>query len=163
MAATAMPIHRSFWGELFAVSGRTTRARWWLTTLLVLVLYVVFWVVLVLSLGLSGGGDAVLSVLLLFPAFGSLILAVVLSILAGVRRLHDRGRSGQWLWLFYLVPGVLGVAGRNLQHSMPLLAGIILVAVVGISVWGLIELGGLRGTTGPNRFGPDPLGGGSSA
>jgi uncharacterized membrane protein YhaH (DUF805 family) len=26
-----------------------------------------------------------------------------------------------------------------------------------VSIWGLVELGFLRGTSGPNRFGPDPL------
>jgi len=30
--------------------------------------------------------------------------------------------------------------------------------LIGITVWFLIELGMLKGTPGPNRFGPDPLG-----
>jgi uncharacterized membrane protein YhaH (DUF805 family) len=30
--------------------------------------------------------------------------------------------------------------------------------VIGLSLWALIELGLLKGTQGPNRFGPDPLG-----
>jgi uncharacterized membrane protein YhaH (DUF805 family) len=152
-----MPIHRPFWGELFTVSRRTNRARWWLTALLVLVLDVIFAGALVLSLGLSTRGDGVLSILLLIPAFGSLLLSVLLSILASTRRLHDRGRSGHWLWLFYLVPAVLAGCSHTLRHSTPLLAGIVATAGAGLLVWGLIELGGLRGTAGPNRFGPDPL------
>jgi uncharacterized membrane protein YhaH (DUF805 family) len=48
-----------------------------------------------------------------------------------VRRLHDRNKSGRWV-LVNLVP------------------------VVGW-LWTLIECGILRGTTGPNRFGQDPL------
>jgi uncharacterized membrane protein YhaH (DUF805 family) len=26
-----------------------------------------------------------------------------------------------------------------------------------LGIWGFVELGCLRGTAGPNRFGPDPL------
>jgi uncharacterized membrane protein YhaH (DUF805 family) len=26
-----------------------------------------------------------------------------------------------------------------------------------LAVWGIVELGFLRGTAGPNQFGPDPL------
>jgi len=50
-----------------------------------------------------------------------------------VKRCHDRDRSG-WFLLIFLVPWV----GQ---------------------LWLLIELGFLRGTVGPNRFGPDPLAG----
>jgi len=32
------------------------------------------------------------------------------------------------------------------------------LVVVGISLWLLVELGILKGTQGPNRYGPDPLG-----
>jgi uncharacterized membrane protein YhaH (DUF805 family) len=48
-----------------------------------------------------------------------------------VKRWHDRNKSGRWV-LVNLVP------------------------VVGW-LWTLIECGFLRGTTGPNRFGQDPL------
>jgi uncharacterized membrane protein YhaH (DUF805 family) len=57
----------------------------------------------------------------------SLWIGLVLS----VKRWHDRNKSGWWV-LVNLVP------------------------VVGW-LWQLIECGFLRGTTGPNRFGQDPL------
>lgn len=38
------------------------------------------------------------------------------------------------------------------------LAGGASVAAFAISVWLFVEIGFLRGTQGPNRFGPDPLG-----
>ena len=47
------------------------------------------------------------------------------------KRWHDRNKSGWWT-LIALVPVIGGL-------------------------WMLIELGFLRGTEGPNRFGPDPL------
>ena len=61
-------------------------------------------------------------------------LAVLLpSIAVGVRRLHDLDRTGWW-YLLVLVP---------------LLGGLILIVFFYIH----------KGTDGPNRFGPDPLGG----
>lgn len=52
------------------------------------------------------------------------------SLALGVKRCHDRGRSG-WFLLLMLVPL--------------------------LNLWPVIELAFLRGTTGENRFGPDPL------
>lgn len=57
------------------------------------------------------------------------------SLAVWVRRLHDTDRTGWWL-LLILVPFL----------------GIIVLLVFAV----------LRGTDGPNRFGPDPLGGGGA-
>lgn len=62
--------------------------------------------------------------------FGLLILLPHLSVT--VRRLHDLDRSGWWWWL----------------GLIPLIGWIILI------VWYAT-----KGTSGPNRFGPDPFGG----
>jgi uncharacterized membrane protein YhaH (DUF805 family) len=78
--------------------------------------------------------DAVLfSELELSPISTLAGLALILpGISISIRRLHDLDRSGWW-YLLVLVP---------------LVGGIILL------IWNCI-----RGTVGPNRFGPDPLGG----
>lgn len=88
-------------------------------------------------------------VVVLFMAnlIGALVLGAISEILAvlfgivliwpglavSVKRCHDRGKSG-WFLLVGLIP-VLG------------------------TLWLLIDLGFLRGTVGPNRFGDDPLSG----
>ncbi len=54
------------------------------------------------------------------------------SLAVAAKRWHDRDKSGWW----------------NL---------IVLIPLVG-PLWYVIECGFLRGTDGPNRFGPDPLG-----
>ncbi len=59
------------------------------------------------------------------------LLLIWPSICVGAKRCHDRDKSAWWI-LITLVP------------------------VVGI-LWWLIEFGCLRGTVGPNRFGPDPV------
>ncbi len=76
--------------------------------------------------------------------FGDSTLANAVSILVGLafiypslaiaaKRWHDRDKSGWW-------------------------SLILLIPAVG-AIWYLVECGCLRGTPGPNRFGPDPLGG----
>ncbi len=60
-------------------------------------------------------------------------LALLLpSVAVSVRRLHDLDRTGWWLFIILI----------------PLIGAIVLL------VWFC-----MRGTVGPNRFGPDPLGG----
>jgi uncharacterized membrane protein YhaH (DUF805 family) len=67
------------------------------------------------------------------PISSLLSLALLLPGLAvAIRRLHDTDRSGWWVLLFLI----------------PLVGAIILI------IWYC-----QRGTPGPNRFGPDPLGG----
>jgi len=65
----------------------------------------------------------------------SVIASLVLlypSLAVQAKRWHDRNKSAWWI-LINLIPIVGGL-------------------------WTLIECGFLRGTVGPNRFGPDPLG-----
>lgn len=56
---------------------------------------------------------------------------LIMGIIVQVKRWHDRNKSGWWV-LISLIP------------------------IVG-SLWILVECGFLKGTQGPNRFGPDPL------
>lgn len=101
----------------------------------------------------------------LFFLFSSPLAA--LSVLAGIRRLHDRGLSA---WLFpaiYVVPilalssGVwqldfLRANGLSESTARAMFSVLAAVAMVPL-LWACVELYFLRGTRGPNRFGPDPL------
>jgi uncharacterized membrane protein YhaH (DUF805 family) len=49
----------------------------------------------------------------------------------------------------------LGVLGTEDHPNTP--GGILAITVVAISIWLIIQMGFLKGTSGPNRFGPDPL------
>jgi uncharacterized membrane protein YhaH (DUF805 family) len=80
-----------------------------------------------------------------------------------VKRLHDRDQPGYFAAFLYAplivktVTDIVGITGDP-EGSGPLdfaLNGIIFV----VSIWFLVILGFLRGTPGPNRHGPDPLGG----
>jgi uncharacterized membrane protein YhaH (DUF805 family) len=134
------------WGWLlFSFSGRINRAKYWGTSLLLLV-------ILAAPLIIAVETDLELTWILFVVA----MLAIMYCGLAiSAKRLHDRDKSAWWLLLFYLVPGVLQALGDGAGE-----AGVVfyLIGFI-ISIWALVELGFLRGTVGPNRFGGDPLGG----
>lgn len=77
-----------------------------------------------------------------------------------VKRLHDRDKSGWWVLAFIVPPGVLVAVGLSSTDPYDYTVGaslIFVLAAFGTAIWALIELGCLRGTAGPNRFGSDPL------
>ena len=129
---------------LFSFGGRINRAKFWLITLT----WTVVWVAGVLLLFVTE-----FSTVLIVIAIIVIIPSVISGAAAGVRRLHDRDKSGWWLVLFYLAPVVLDGIGRS-AGSIGIVFSVISFA---ISVWAFVELGCLRGTIAGNRYGPDPV------
>jgi uncharacterized membrane protein YhaH (DUF805 family) len=79
-----------------------------------------------------------------------------LSVLAAttIRRLHDRNKSGWWILAFLVAPPLLrGITDGLNEWSVA--AVVLSVAAMALTVWGFVELLFIRGTSGPNRFGPD--------
>jgi len=117
-----------------------------------------------LSLGLSFAGALIAMPLTfipgrvtLIPFFAIVALVDALWILAAIRRLHDRNRSGWWVCLYAvaaLVAYGLATAFSGARHAAVLAGTVVNLAVV---VWIIVDLYALRGDRGPNRFGPDPL------
>jgi uncharacterized membrane protein YhaH (DUF805 family) len=140
------------WGHLFFnFSGRINRAKYWLATLVFSAIYIVLAIV-----GYLTDNSAIYQAI-----NGMLNIVIFISSLAvGVKRLHDRNKSGWYLVLFYIVPGILVTAGIAISTFMEdsiVLASILGLAAFAIGVWAFVELGCLRGTFGANRYGPDPL------
>ena len=141
---------------LFGFQGRINRGKYWLAALI----YFIFGLVIA-TIGYFAEEAPAFQILNAVVSIGVLIS----SIAVGLRRLHDRDKSGWWLLLFYLVPSLLwGIGavaffyGVGAEAAGGMIAGGVLgVLGVAILVWAFIELGCLRGTLGPNRFGPDPL------
>ena len=75
------------------------------------------------------------------------------SLALGAKRLHDRNKSAWWLVLFYVAPGVASGIGDQMEY----LGFVLHLVAFAITVWAFVELGCLRGTVGPNQYGPDPL------
>jgi uncharacterized membrane protein YhaH (DUF805 family) len=119
---------------LFGFQGRTNRAKFWLVALALLVIeFIVLGVI---------GGSAVMSddpqqaLASLGPVAGIVLVILGLAITwitiaVGIKRFHDRNKSGVWILIIFV----------------PVIGGL----------WYLIECGFLRGTPGPNDYGPDPL------
>lgn len=131
---------------LFSFEGRVNRAKYWLVALVTIGLSIAIAFLLIAVALNSIAGFSVLALLILIPTY--------VGVVVGVKRLHDRNKSGWWLLLYYLVPGILtGIAGDSYEGTN------LALNVVGhaISLWALIDLGFLRGTAGPNDYGPDPL------
>jgi uncharacterized membrane protein YhaH (DUF805 family) len=82
------------------------------------------------------------------------VYAVRLPAATAVKRLHDRNKSGWWIVPFFFAPILLGKVADWLGDSY--LTDFLMFVMIALSLWGFVEIPCLRGTTGPNRFGPDP-------
>ena len=170
---------------LFSFQGRINRARYWYAVFASMISCLVFLFLLAVALGaifgagvksvdlntfgvfgdspslpfradFNGAGPAS-PVSLLFYALGAPIFVGALWFLAAttVKRLHDRGKSGWWIVPFFVVPNLLGKIEDGLAVSW--LANFLVLVMAVLSFWAFVEMLCVRGTSGPNRFGSDPL------
>jgi uncharacterized membrane protein YhaH (DUF805 family) len=142
---------------LFSFKGRFNRAKYWLFVLIYIVEIIV---VVIPAVALSAVNEAAAGIFVVVMIIALIIPTIVASLAVGVKRLHDRNKSGWWLLLFYLVPSILsGMAEAVSPATGELTAtgGLLTVISVVLSLWGFVELAILRGTRGPNKYGPDPL------
>jgi uncharacterized membrane protein YhaH (DUF805 family) len=72
-----------------------------------------------------------------------------------IKRLHDRDRSGWWIVPFVFLPRLLFRFSDWLPASSWFLP--FDWAIHALWLWGIVEMFCLRGTSGSNCFGPDPL------
>ncbi len=130
---------------LFSFRGRLNRQPYWLTSIAILLLIVVLVAVVFTLMDVS---------LVLLVVLGLLYIPLLwIAFALGAKRLHDRDKSAWWLLLFYILPSILS----NLSDQAGGLGILLLLIGLALSIWAFVELGCLRGTVGPNRFGPDPL------
>jgi uncharacterized membrane protein YhaH (DUF805 family) len=108
----------------FAFSGRLGRAKFWGISLINLLLLIV-----VMAPVMGVGTTTTFTILALGAA---VILPSALS--AGVRRLHDRDRTGWWALAFYGTPVVIAAIGANSGH--PNLLGLFSLVCVVLQIWG---------------------------
>jgi uncharacterized membrane protein YhaH (DUF805 family) len=131
--------------------GRISRSQYWLWYFLP-----VF--VVTVALNALSGVAAIFEAL--YWLFALLTLWPGIAVM--VKRIHDRDKPG-WLVLLPLAAGVLvviaGIAGvgSGSEVMAGVFAGIALLALIGIGLWFFVEFGCMRGTVGPNRYGPDPI------
>jgi uncharacterized membrane protein YhaH (DUF805 family) len=106
--------------------------------------------------GFGGSGPAwLVSALFYAGAIPFFVFAIRFLAATTIRRLHDRNKGSWWIVPFFMAPIMVGKVGDWLGDSYA--ADFVILVMIALSFWGLVETLGLRGTTGPNRFGPDPL------
>ena len=132
---------------LFGFRGRINRAKYWLTFVIYFV--ALFGLYILFSLFFSFPTD-LLGLILVISI--PLIPITISSVAVAIKRLHDRDKNGWWVLVFYVLPGVIGYIGPYTGLDI-----VFQLANLALSIWAVIELGFLRGTSGPNRYGPDPL------
>lgn len=111
---------------LFSFQGRIPRRQYWGAYLVQMLLIFCLAFIGGMLVGFASSGEGPLFVILV-PLY---VFAVWSGLAVSIKRCHDRDRSG-WFILVGLIPFIGGI-------------------------WLLVELGFLRGTEGPNRFGGDP-------
>ena len=126
-------------------NGRIPRKTYWLGLIVMILLVVVLEIILLSIFGVSmmsmdpnatpeaqaAAAEQAMSGMAI-PLVILILLTIWPSLAIYAKRWHDRDKSGWW----------------TLIGLVPIIGGL----------WMLIELGFLRGTEGPNRFGPDPIG-----
>jgi len=144
---------------LFSFEGRIGRGTYWLA---ILGLIVAALVVTFAPFLLNSEAAAVLLLALTSQFVWLLSFWPILAV--GAKRLHDRNKNGWWLLVFWLLPFALVVGGFSIAlfddprtgRSGDFSTGVILVlASLPPALWGIVELGILPGTMGPNRYGAD--------
>ena len=92
------------------------------------------------------------SLTLILKGFGTpLFLWIFLA--TAIKRLHDRDRTGWWILPFFFVPNLL----LHLSDRLPAWLSPVDWISYGLWLWGLVEMFIVPGTSGINRFGPNPL------
>jgi len=167
---------------LFSFRGRINRAKYWyavfaswafcgvLLALLAFVLSRIFGAsiksvhlnlfdIAPVNVTFSDTGPAFTETLiyLLFHAGGAPIVVFGIWFLAAttVKRLHDRDKRGWWIVPLLIAPCIFNRLAGRLPDSYAV--GVLELGAFVLCLWGFVELLCLRGTRGPNRFGPDPL------
>jgi uncharacterized membrane protein YhaH (DUF805 family) len=135
---------------LFSFQGRLNRKPYWMTAIAITVLMLVLIGIAIAFFGEHEIGAGIAVVVLIALLYIPLIWV---GLAVGAKRLHDRDKSAWWLLLFYAAPSLLSSVANHMESGGFLLH----LAGFAITVWAFVELGCLRGTVGPNRYGPDPL------
>ena len=144
---------------LFSFKGRINRGKYWLAALIYVAVWTTFIAVSLVWLGglnidnlLSFAGAALLIWLIGLILF---IAGAWSGFAVGVKRLHDRNKSGWWIIPFIVATGLYSEFGDRPAGSWA--KRFVGLAAFGFFIWGLVDMYCLRGTRGPNRFGSDPL------
>jgi uncharacterized membrane protein YhaH (DUF805 family) len=172
--------------------GRISRKSWWLGLIGIIVVNIIISLLIFPIVGLGGpspqavmdasADPAALSALIngamQTSGWASLILFLIFAFpmyALHIKRRHDRDNNGLDAIIFIALTAVLLLSqALGLAYTMGDMGGVtvpvptMLYSVLGVilfvyGIYMLVVLGFLKGTPGPNQYGPDPLGGTAAA
>jgi uncharacterized membrane protein YhaH (DUF805 family) len=124
------------------INGRTGRARFWgLTSICILAFIAGLYAVVVTANQTSSGPVNVPATIMAVAGVFILVTACVALFFVGIWRLHDRGKSGFWIILYYAVPAILAMLAIDSEGQGTLPEYVALA----ILVWVIIDLGVFEG------------------
>lgn len=132
------------------MQGRISRTPFWVTILVTYPLMMALAVALGLLFEAFSGTP-----LHDMPTISFLALFLWLWIVAavGVKRLHDRDRPGHLIALPIILGAIIAIMIASVNES----AAAILPSAGFVALFALVLFGFVKGSPGPNRYGPDPL------
>jgi len=132
--------------DYFSYEGRLNRWPYFLRYIGCLVAYFIFMIFLGIMAGIIANSNTaignIITLLISFLLLIAALIMVIFMLMQSIKRLHDLDKSGWYLLI-------------RLASIIPLIGWIIVLCFD-------LYLFFVKGTTGPNRFGPDPLGGEAS-
>ena len=140
--------------------GRISRRTWWFGVVMLIIASIVLNVIFGV-LGLSAAWAQLAAYVIMFVPNWSI----------GIKRRHDRDSDARDFKIFVALSGLLslvqalgvGMTDSDVDGvpmyvpSLPLSLVFLAVAIYGLYI--IVQLGFLRGTSGSNAYGPDPLDG----
>jgi uncharacterized membrane protein YhaH (DUF805 family) len=140
------------WKYLFtSFDGRINRAKFWAAIGVFFALGIVGFIIdSVLGTRVTVGAGMQVGVVGIIISLASIYFALAVY----AKRWHDRDKSG---WLSAVLIAVFVVAAI-LAMVAPGLDTVMAIVELLVAIWFIVELGILKGTSGPNKYGPDPLG-----
>jgi len=162
---------------LFGFEGRINRAKYWLAALIMLCWMIFLLLLSALPINYLFGAPAKFSfnidnlfiifdpqalrslqkpeIAMIVANFLFMPLVLWMWLATSVKRLHDRDKSGWWLVPFFAIPNLFHQFSERLPDSYLVLP--LALMVLGLCLWGFVELYFLSGSRKTNRFGPNPL------
>lgn len=175
-----------------STQGRISRKSWWLGIVGIVIVNLIITFLIFPFVGLGGPSaqaimdassdpaalNALMSGSMQAAGWGSLILFVIFAYpmyALHIKRRHDKDNSGLDV-IIYLALLALTFLSQALgfaytvtdMNGIPMPTPTMVFSILGLvmlvySIYMLVVLGFLRGTPGPNQYGPDPLGGTAAA
>ena len=135
-------------------SGRIGRQQYWTAVVIVAVV----WIAVRLGMAELMARSTVSTAYILIIAMSVIGLVLFLAVVPVlVKRLHDRNKSGHYVWPF--LGAAIGSQSLNIvlpsNESWPVLLADLVFLMIWL--WYFVELGFFYGTAGPNSYGPDPV------